>query len=85
MYAGVAERAGKRNMRIYGLVQDSIVDGPGLRFVCFVQGCLHHCPGCHNPDSHDPAGGTEMTTDEVKLHFSFFDSLDRFEKKMQKL
>lgn len=52
-------------MRIYGLVQDSIVDGPGLRFVCFVQGCPHHCPGCHNPDSHDPAGGVEMTTDEV--------------------
>ena len=52
-------------MRIYGLVQDSIVDGPGLRFSCFVQGCPHNCPGCHNPDSHDPAGGTEMTTDEV--------------------
>lgn len=52
-------------MRIYGLVQDSIVDGPGLRFSCFVQGCPHHCPGCHNPGSHDPAGGTEMTTDEV--------------------
>ena len=52
-------------MRIYGLVQDSIVDGPGLRFSCFVQGCPHHCPSCHNPGSHDPAGGTEMTTDEV--------------------
>lgn len=52
-------------MRIYGLVQDSIVDGPGLRFVCFVQGCPHNCPGCHNPGSHDPNGGTEMTTDEV--------------------
>ena len=52
-------------MRIYGLVQDSIVDGPGFRFVCFVQGCPHHCPGCHNPDSHDPAGGREMTVEEV--------------------
>lgn len=52
-------------MKIYGLVQDSIVDGPGFRFVCFVQGCPHHCPGCHNPDSHDPNGGTMMTTDEV--------------------
>lgn len=52
-------------MRIYGLVQDSIVDGPGFRFVCFVQGCPHHCPGCHNPDSHDPLGGTDMTTDDV--------------------
>lgn len=52
-------------MRIYGLVQDSIVDGPGFRFVCFVQGCPHHCPGCHNPDSHDPQGGREMTVEEV--------------------
>lgn len=52
-------------MRIYGLVQDSIVDGPGFRFSCFVQGCPHHCPGCHNPDSHDCMGGTEMTCDAV--------------------
>ena len=52
-------------MKIYGLVQDSIVDGVGFRFVCFTQGCPHHCPGCHNPDSHDPHGGTEMTTGEV--------------------
>ena len=52
-------------MKIYGLVQDSIVDGPGFRFGCFVQGCPHNCPGCHNPDSHDPAGGTEMSVEEV--------------------
>ena len=52
-------------MKIYGLVQDSIVDGVGFRFVCFTQGCPHHCPGCHNPDSHDPHDGTEMTTDEI--------------------
>ncbi len=52
-------------MKIYGLVQDSIVDGPGFRFTCFVQGCPHHCPGCHNPDSHDPDGGKTMSTSEV--------------------
>ena len=52
-------------MRIFGLVQDSIVDGPGFRFSCFVQGCPHHCPGCHNPESHDPDGGREMTVEEV--------------------
>ena len=52
-------------MKIYGLVQDSIVDGPGFRFSCFVQGCPHHCPGCHNPGSHDPSGGTEMTVEAV--------------------
>ena len=52
-------------MRIYGLVQDSIVDGPGFRFSCFVPGCPHRCPGCHNPDSHDPGGGREMAVEEV--------------------
>ena len=52
-------------MKIFGLVQDSIVDGPGFRFSCFVQGCPHHCPGCHNPDSHDPSGGPEMTVEDV--------------------
>ena len=53
-------------MRIFGLVQDSIVDGPGFRFSCFVQGCPHRCPGCHNPESHDPQGGKEMTVEEVE-------------------
>lgn len=52
-------------MRIYGLVQDSVVDGPGWRFVCFVQGCQHHCCGCHNPKSHDPEGGIEMPVEGV--------------------
>ena len=53
-------------MRIFGLVQDSIVDGPGFRFSCFVQGCPHGCPGCHNPDSHAPQGGKEMTAEAVE-------------------
>lgn len=48
------------NIRIYGLVPDSIVDGPGLRYSIFVQGCTHHCPGCHNPESQPVDGGTLM-------------------------
>lgn len=52
-------------MKIFGLVQDSIVDGPGFRFSCFVQGCPHHCPGCHNPGSHDPAAGRDMSVEEI--------------------
>ena len=41
-----------------GVTGDSIVDGPGLRLTIFTQGCLHHCPGCHNPQTHDPNGGS---------------------------
>ena len=52
-------------MRMAGTVQDSIVDGPGFRFTVFTQGCSHHCPGCHNPQTHDPSGGTEHTVEEL--------------------
>ena len=53
------------NMRIAGIVNDSIVDGPGLRLAIFAQGCPHHCPGCHNPESHDFAGGSDMDTVKI--------------------
>lgn len=53
------------NIRIAGTVNDSIVDGPGLRFTVFVQGCSHHCPGCHNPQTHDPNGGEETDTETL--------------------
>ncbi len=52
-------------IRLAGLVDDSIVDGPGYRFTVFVQGCPHHCPGCHNPKTHDYEGGYEGDTDEI--------------------
>lgn len=46
-------------IRIAGTVNDSIVDGPGFRYTVFTQGCPHACAGCHNPGTHDPAGGRE--------------------------
>ena len=52
-------------MRIASTMSDSIVDGPGLRFTVFTQGCPHNCPGCHNPETHDPAGGREVTVEEL--------------------
>lgn len=52
-------------MRIAGTVQDSIVDGAGFRFTVFAQGCHHHCPGCHNPQTHDPLGGVEVPITEL--------------------
>ena len=57
-------------IRLYGLVTDSIVDGPGYRVSVFTQGCPHHCPGCHNPESHDPAGGTLWALSEVEKKFT---------------
>lgn len=53
------------NIRIAGFVNDSIVDGPGLRFAVFTQGCLHACPGCHNPETHDLNGGHEEDTQQL--------------------
>ena len=50
-------------IRIYGTVEDSIVDGPGIRYAVFTQGCPHHCPGCHNPESPDFSGGREVETE----------------------
>ena len=47
------------------ITRDSIVDGPGLRAVIWAQGCFHHCPGCHNPCTHNPFGGFEMDTADV--------------------
>lgn len=44
-------------IRIAGTVRESVVDGPGLRFVIFAQGCPHRCTSCHNPDTWDPLGG----------------------------
>jgi anaerobic ribonucleoside-triphosphate reductase activating protein len=52
-------------MRIADIVQDSIVDGPGMRLVVFTQGCNKRCPNCHNPGTHDPEGGREMPVEEI--------------------
>ncbi len=52
-------------IRVCGVEPESIVDGPGFRYVLFVQGCPHHCHGCHNPESWDPKAGFDMTTGEV--------------------
>ena len=44
-------------LRISDVVEESIVDGKGLRYTIFTQGCPHHCEGCHNPQTHDFSGG----------------------------
>ena len=52
-------------MRIAGTVQDSIVDGPGMRFTLFTQGCPHGCPGCQNPETQPFDGGRDIDTRDL--------------------
>jgi anaerobic ribonucleoside-triphosphate reductase activating protein len=68
--AAMEEMDTSKVIRVCGIEPESIVDGPGFRYVLFVQGCPHHCKGCHNPESWDPNGGYDMTVrdilDEIK-------------------
>lgn len=52
-------------LRLAGVIRESVVDGPGWRFVVFSQGCIHHCEGCHNPQTHDPDGGYESSVERI--------------------
>ena len=52
-------------IRIAGVEPESIVDGPGYRFTIFTQGCPHRCEGCHNPQTHDFGGGSDVKASEL--------------------
>ena len=52
-------------IRVAGLVPESFVDGEGIRFAIFMQGCLRHCEGCHNPETHALDGGKLIDTAEI--------------------
>lgn len=51
--------------RIHSIETFGAVDGPGVRFVVFFQGCPMRCAYCHNPDTWDVKGGSEMSVDEL--------------------
>lgn len=51
--------------RIAGIINNSVVDGPGLRTAIFFSGCRRHCKGCHNPEAQDFNYGKEYTEDDI--------------------
>lgn len=52
-------------MRVAGINPCSLVNGDGIRFVIFCQGCLRHCKGCQNPDTWDVHGGNEIPVEQI--------------------
>lgn len=57
-------------LRLSGIVEESIVDGPGLRYVLFTQGCPHCCKGCHNPETHPLEGGFVCSAEMILAQFA---------------
>ena len=56
-------------MRIAGIIKNSVVNGIGIRDVLFLQGCEHHCKGCHNPETWNKVGGKEVCIRELMDKF----------------
>ncbi|MDR0851382.1 MAG: radical SAM protein [Clostridiales Family XIII bacterium] len=55
----------EKTIDVAGIIEDSIVDGPGLRMAIFVQGCDKRCVGCHNPEAQPVSGGTPYTIEAL--------------------
>lgn len=53
------------DINIAGFVNDSITDGPGIRFTIFTQGCPRKCKGCHNPQTQSLTGGTPYKVEQI--------------------
>ncbi|MGL5244966.1 MAG: pyruvate formate-lyase-activating protein, partial [Sarcina sp.] len=64
--------------RIHSIETMGLVDGPGIRFVVFMQGCKLRCAYCHNPDTWLMSGGEEYTPEQllakIKRYRTYFES-----------
>ena len=58
--------------RIHSTESFGTVDGPGVRFVVFFQGCPMRCRYCHNPDTWDFSGGREVTAEELMKEYDSY-------------
>lgn len=58
--------------RIHSTESFGTVDGPGIRFVVFMQGCPMRCLYCHNPDTWSLTGGTERTEDDLLAEYESY-------------
>ncbi|WP_173386153.1 pyruvate formate-lyase-activating protein [Ruminococcus flavefaciens] len=58
--------------RIHSTESFGTVDGPGVRFVVFFQGCPLRCKYCHNPDTWDFSGGREVTAEELMKEYDSY-------------
>jgi anaerobic ribonucleoside-triphosphate reductase activating protein len=50
-------------IRVIDILEQTMMDGTGLRTSIYCAGCAHHCRGCHNPQTWDFNGGREMSVD----------------------
>lgn len=63
-------------MRIAGTLPFSLVNGYGIRYVIFCQGCAHRCEGCQNPDTWDFNGGREVSVEDLAKDISKHKHID---------
>lgn len=59
-------QSGKMSLRILNIMPETILDGEGIRYSIYLAGCRHNCPGCHNPESHNPLAGEVVTKEMIE-------------------